>query len=144
MEIGSLITEMTWKSSTKENDFGGCLNDNRLFWPNSGYISFANKRPSGAWHGYPGSFRKGRSANCVTCFVFRIDVERCVLLVNVRRGAHVGPARLDGSVPEPFRHGVQIPSGFIQVRPIGGTELVAADLLVRAGRFRIFPDETLY
>lgn len=31
VEIGSLITEMTWKSSTKENDFGGCLNDNRLF-----------------------------------------------------------------------------------------------------------------
>ncbi len=126
MEIGSLITEMTWKSSTKENDFGGCLNDNRLFWPNSGYISFANKRPSGAWHGYPGSFRMGRSANCI------------------RRGAHVGPARLDGSVPEPFRHGVQIPGGFIEVRPIGGTELVAADLLVRAGRFRIFPDEALH
>ena len=31
VEIGSLITEMTWKSSTKENDFGGCLNDNRFF-----------------------------------------------------------------------------------------------------------------
>lgn len=144
MEIGSLITEMTWKSSTKENDFGGCLNDNRLFWTSSGYISFANKRPSGAWHGYPGSFRMGRSVDCVTRFVFRIDVERCVLLVNVRRGAHVGPARLDGSVPEPFRHGVQITGSFIEVRPVGGTELVAADLLVRAGRFRIFPDEALY
>ena len=144
MEIGSLITEMTWKSSTKENDFGGCLNDNRLFWPSSGYISFANKRPSGAWHGYPGSFRMGRSANCVTCFVFRIYVERCVLPVNVGRGAYIGPARLDGSMPKPFCHGVQIPGGFIEVRPVSGTELVAADLLVRAGRLRIFLDETLY
>ena len=86
----------------------------------------------------------GRSVDCVTRFVFRIDVERCVLLVNVGRGAYIGPARLDGSVPEPFRHGVQIPGGFIEVRPIGGTELVAADLLVRAGRFRIFLDEALY
>ena len=31
VEIGSQITETTWKSGKKENDFGGCLNDNRLF-----------------------------------------------------------------------------------------------------------------
>ena len=36
-------------TGTKENDFGGCLNDNRLFLPGSGYISFAYKRSSDAW-----------------------------------------------------------------------------------------------
>ena len=76
--------------------------------------------------------------------VLFVNIERSILRIDVGRGAYVCPTRLDGRVSEPFRYGVQIPGGFIEVRPVSRAELVTADLLVRAGGLCVFLHQALH